>query len=95
VDAQAALAEANASLAPDRRINFRIGVHIGDVMVQAGDLFGDGVNIAARLRSIAKPGGACISGTTYDQVRKVLPITFTDLGVQHVTRRQATPRLSA
>src|SRR5258708_2184486 len=88
VDAQAALAEANASLAPDYRINFRIGVHIGDVMVRAGDLFGDGVNIAARLQSIAKPGGACISGTTYDQVRKVLPITFTDLGVQHVKNIQ-------
>ena len=88
VDAQAALAEANAILAPDRRINFRIGVHIGDVMVRAGDLFGDGVNIAARLQSIAKPGGACISGTTYDQVRKILPITFTDLGVQHVKNIQ-------
>jgi adenylate cyclase len=58
VEAQVALAEANASLAPDRRICFRIGIHIGDVMVRAGDLFGDGVNIAARLQSIAKPGGA-------------------------------------
>jgi adenylate cyclase len=88
VDAQTALAEANASLAPDRRISFRIGIHIGDVMVRAGDLFGDGVNIAARLQSIAEPGGACISGPTYDQVRKVLPITFTDLGVQHVKNIQ-------
>src|SRR6201993_2935855 len=84
VDAQAALAEANASLAPDRRINFRIGVHIGDVMVRAGDLFGDGVNIAARLQALAQPGSVCISGATYDQVRKVLPITFKDLGVQQV-----------
>ena len=62
VEAQAALAEANSGLAPDRRISFRIGIHIGDVMVRAGDLFGDGVNIAARLQSIAKPGGVCISG---------------------------------
>ena len=54
VEAQTALAEANSSVAPDRRINFRIGVHIGEVMVRAGDLFGDGVNIAARLQSIAK-----------------------------------------
>jgi adenylate cyclase len=84
VDAQTALAEANASLAPERRINFRIGVHIGDVMVRAGDLFGDGVNIAARLQAIAKPGGVCISGATYDQVHKVLPITFADLGAQQV-----------
>ena len=88
VDAQTALAEANSSLAPDRRINFRIGVHIGDVMVRAGDLFGDGVNIAARLQTLAKPGGVCISGATYDQVRKVLPITFTDLGAQHVKNIQ-------
>jgi adenylate cyclase len=88
VDAQAALAEANANLAPDRRISFRIGVHIGDVMFRAGDLFGDGVNIAARLQSIAKPGGVCISGATYDQVRKVLPMTFVDLGLQQVKNIQ-------
>ena len=88
VDAQAALAEANSSLPPDHRINFRIGVHIGDVMVRAGDLFGDGVNIAARLQTLAKPGGVCISGATYDQVRKVLPMTFVDLGAQQVKNIQ-------
>ena len=88
VEAQTALAEANASLAPDRRICFRIGIHIGDVMIRAGDLFGDGVNIAARLQSIAKPEGVCISGATYDQVRKVLPMTFVDLGVQEVKNIQ-------
>ena len=76
VEAQTALAEANSGLAPDRRISFRIGIHIGDVMVRAGDLFGDGVNIAARLQTLAKPGGVWISGATYDQVHKVLPITF-------------------
>ena len=57
-------------------------------MVRAGDLFGDGVNIAARLQSIAKPGGVCISGATYDQIRKVLPITFADLGVLNVKNIQ-------
>src|SRR6476661_4232856 len=88
MEAQTALAEANASLAPDRRISFRIGLHIGDVMVRAGDLFGDGVNIAARLQSLAKPGGVCISGATFDQVRKVLPMTFVDLGVQQVKNIQ-------
>jgi adenylate cyclase len=62
VEAQSALAEANADLAPDQRIAFRIGVHIGDVMVRAGDLFGDGVNIAARLQTLAKPGSVCVSG---------------------------------
>jgi adenylate cyclase len=93
VDAQTALAEANANLAPDRRINFRIGVHIGDVMVRAGDLFGDGVNIAARLQTLASPGGVCISGATYDQVRKLLPTTFADLGVQQVKNIQEPTRV--
>jgi adenylate cyclase len=88
VEAQTALAEANSGVAPERRISFRIGIHIGDVMIRAGDLFGDGVNIAARLQSIAKPGGVCISGATYDQVRKVLPMTFVDLGAQQVKNIQ-------
>jgi adenylate cyclase len=57
-------------------------------MVRAGDLFGEGVNIATRLQSIAKPGGVCISAATYDQVRKVLPITFEDLGAQQVKNIQ-------
>ena len=84
VDAQAALAEANASLPSDKRIDFRIGIHVGDVMVRAGDLFGDGVNIAARLQALGAAGGVCVSGATYEQVRKVLPVTFTDLGAQQV-----------
>ena len=84
VEAQAALAEANANAAPDKRINFRIGIHVGDVMVRAGDLFGDGVNIAARLQALAQAGGVCVSGATYEQVRKVLPVAFTDLGTQQV-----------
>jgi adenylate cyclase len=88
VEAQTALAEANSTLAPDRRISFRIGIHIGDVMIRAGDLFGDGVNIAARLQTLANPGAVCISGATYDQVRKVLPITFADLGAQEVKNIQ-------
>jgi adenylate cyclase len=61
VEAQTALTEANSTQAPERRISFRIGIHIGDVMVRAGDLFGDGVNIAARLQSIAKARGVYIS----------------------------------
>src|ERR1700751_4557613 len=83
-DAQTALAEANSGIAADRRISFRIGIHVGDVMVRGGDLFGDGVNISARLQAVAKPGAVFISGATYDQVRKVLPMTFVDLGVQQV-----------
>jgi class 3 adenylate cyclase len=68
VDAQAALARANASLSLERHINFRIGIHVGDVMVKGGDLFGDGVNIAARLQALASAGSTCISSVAYDQV---------------------------
>src|SRR5271169_3512686 len=82
--AQVALAQANSTLPEARHINFRMGVHVGDVMVRAGDLFGDGVNIAARLQALAKAGGLCVSGVTYDQVRKILPLEFTDLGAQTV-----------
>jgi TolB-like protein/class 3 adenylate cyclase/tetratricopeptide (TPR) repeat protein len=84
VEAQTVLAEANCNLPPGKRFNFRVGVHVGDVMVRAGDLFGDVVNIAARLQTLAKPGGVCVSGATYEQVRKVLPLAFTDLGAQQV-----------
>src|SRR5499433_3544522 len=93
VEVQTALAEADSSLTPDRRISFRIGIHIGDVMIRAGDLFGDGVNVAARLQAIAKPGGVCVSGVTYDQVRKVLPMTFVDLGAQQVKNIQEPIRV--
>jgi TolB-like protein/class 3 adenylate cyclase len=84
LEAQVALAKANATLPENRHVNFRIGVHVGDVMVRAGDLFGDGVNIAARLQTLARAGGLCVSGVTYDQVRKILPLDFTDLGAQTV-----------
>jgi adenylate cyclase len=84
MEAQVALAKVNSTLPESRQINFRIGVHVGDVMVRAGDLFGDGVNIAARLQTLARAGGLCVSGVTYDQVRKILPLEFTDLGAQTI-----------
>src|SRR4029079_14092245 len=84
MEAQNALAEANSGLPENRQVNFRIGVHVGGVMVRGGDLFGDGVNIAARLQTLARAGGLCVSGVTYDQVRKILPLQLTDLGAQTV-----------
>src|SRR6476619_708950 len=81
---QAALSRANAGLSHERHINFRIGVHVGDVMIKGGDLFGDGVNIAARLQTLASAGGVCLSGVAHDQVRKILPYGFADLGAQQV-----------
>ena len=68
--------------AEDRRIAFRVGVNIGDVIVEANDIFGDGVNIAARLESIAEPGGICISSSAYDQVRGKVGVEFADMGEQ-------------
>ncbi|WP_262273623.1 adenylate/guanylate cyclase domain-containing protein, partial [Microvirga yunnanensis] len=81
---QEALVQANQDTPEERRLQFRIGVHVGDVMVRAGDLLGDGVNIAARLESLADPGGLCISEATYGYVRKALPHAFEDLGPQTV-----------
>src|SRR6266567_783561 len=66
----------------DRRIAFRVGVNIGDVIVEPHDIFGDGVNIAARLEGISEPGGICISSSAYDQVRGKVAVEFTDLGEQ-------------
>jgi adenylate cyclase len=68
----------------ERRIRFRIGVNLGDVIVEDGDIFGDGVNVAARLEALAEPGGICVSGTVRDQVRDRLPYALDDMGEQSV-----------
>jgi TolB-like protein/class 3 adenylate cyclase len=70
--------------AEDRRLVFRVGINIGDVIVEAHDIFGDGVNIAARLEGISEPGGICISSSAYDQVRDKIAIEFTDLGKRNL-----------
>lgn len=84
VAVQEALAQADEDTPNDNHLQFRIGVHVGDVMVRGDDLLGDGVNIAARLESLADPGGICISEAAYGYVRKTLPLAFTDLGLQTV-----------
>ena len=78
------LAQANDALEEDRRMYFRIGINVGDVMVKEGDIFGDGVNIAARLEGLAAPGGICISRGIHDHVMKKLPYEFEDLGEKSV-----------
>jgi class 3 adenylate cyclase len=70
--------------AEDRRLRFRVGINIGDVIVEPHDIFGDGVNIAARLESIAEPGGICISSSAYDQVLGKITVEFVDLGEQRL-----------
>jgi adenylate cyclase len=84
VEIQHGMAERNASVPQDKRIEFRIGVHVGDVMIEDGDIFGDGVNIAARLEGIAQPGGICISDDAYRQVRGKLDANFQDAGEQEL-----------
>ena len=74
----------NATLDPERQMQFRIGINLGDVMVEGDDLFGEGVNIAARLESVAEPGGICISGTVHDQVKNKLSLTYDYLGARQV-----------
>jgi adenylate cyclase len=81
---QSAMADRDLELAEECRLRFRVGVNLGDVIVEDGDIFGDGVNVAARLEALAKPGGVCISGTVYEQVRDRLPFAFEDLGQQSV-----------
>src|SRR5262250_1480243 len=79
-DIQSALRTRNDQLPPNRQVRFRIGINIGDVLIQGDDLLGDGVNVAARLQTAAEPGGICISGTVHDQIRNKLSLTFHSLG---------------
>ena len=81
IEVQNGMAERNAGLPPERRIEFRVGIHLGDVVEESdGDLMGDSVNIAARLEGIADPGGICLSEDAYRQVRDRLKEGFADLG---------------
>jgi len=82
VEVQRQMAERNADVPPERRIEFRMGVNLGDVIRDGRDIFGDGVNIAARMEALAEPGGIDVSGMVYDQVRDKLDVAFDDLGDQ-------------
>jgi adenylate cyclase len=81
---QRAMARRDLNLAEEQRLRFRIGVNLGDVIVDGGDIYGDGVNIAARLEGLAAPGSVCISGTVHDHIGDRLPYTFEDMGEQSV-----------
>src|SRR5882724_12263920 len=84
VEIQRRMSERNTNVPDDRRIEFRIGVNLGDVIVEPNDIYGDGVNVAARLEGLADPGGLCISHTAYEQVRDKVPYPFVDKGEQTV-----------
>src|SRR5689334_22707284 len=87
---QRAMAERNAGVPPDRRLAFRVGINLGDVIVDGDDIHGDGVNIAARLESLAEAGGICVSAAVREQLRDKRPFTFDDLG-EHTVKNIARP----
>src|SRR3984893_14842214 len=78
------MGERNAAMAPDIRIEFRIGIHQGDIVAEDGDIFGDGVNIAARLEGLAEPGGICVSARVQEDAAGKLDLAFRDLGEQQL-----------
>jgi len=84
VEIQRGMAERNSDVAVDRRIEFRIGINVGDIISDANDIYGDGVNVAARLEALAEPGGIMVSRSVYDQVRDKLSFSFEDLGERAV-----------
>src|SRR6266567_386560 len=84
VDVQRGMAERNAGVPPEQRIDLRIGINVGDIIIDGDDIFGDGVNVAARLQTLAEPGGICVSRVVRDQVLDKLSFAFEDLGPQDV-----------
>jgi class 3 adenylate cyclase/TolB-like protein/tetratricopeptide (TPR) repeat protein len=84
VDVQRGMAERNAAEPPERRIEFRIGINVGDIIIDGDDIYGDGVNVAARLQTLSEPGGICASKVVRDQVLDKLSFAFEDLGKQQV-----------
>src|SRR5712675_1537558 len=79
---QTVMDESNQGVPTDRRMEFRIGINLGDILIEGEDILGDGVNVAARLEGIAEPGGICVSSSAYDQVLGKVEVEFTDLGEQ-------------
>jgi DNA-binding MarR family transcriptional regulator len=86
---QERIAAVHEEVPDERRVTSRIGLHVGEAMVRDGDLFGDGVNVAARMQSLAEPGSVCLSASAYEYVRRVLPLTFEELGPQSVKNLDA------
>ena len=92
VDIQRSIARRNADVAPARWMQFRIGINLGDVIVEDGDIFGDGVNVAARLEALAEPGGICVSARVQEDAAGRLDLAFEDLGDRAVKRPTACTR---
>jgi adenylate cyclase len=95
VEVQRGMVERNAGVAQAERIELRIGINLGDIILDKGDIFGDGVNVAARLEALAEPGGLCVSGTVKDHIGDRLPYAFTDRGEQSVKNIARSVRVYA
>src|SRR5438067_7449872 len=93
IDVQRGMTGRNADVPRKKRIEFRIGINLGDVMIDRGDIFGDAVNLAARLEGIAEPGGICISDDAYRHLRNKLGISFEDAGEQRLKNIQGSVRV--
>src|SRR3974390_1819635 len=81
---QSKMAESNAAIEPERRMQFRVGINLGDVICDEARIYGDGINVAARLENMAEPGGICISGKVYDEVSDRVDLVYQDLGEQRL-----------
>jgi TolB-like protein/class 3 adenylate cyclase len=95
VAVQAVMAQRNEGIPQDRRMLFRMGINLGDVLIEGDDIIGDGVNIAARLEGIAEPGGICVSSSAYEQVRGKVAVEFADLGEQKLKNIERPVRVYA
>ena len=84
MEIQRVMAERNAAIPEDRRIEFRIGINVGDIIIDEGDIYGDGVNIAARVEALAHPGAICVSENAYQQVKGKLALDVSDMGEQQL-----------
>src|ERR1700731_2122935 len=92
---QRGMGDRNAEIPEDKRITFRVGINLGDVIAEEDDIYGDGVNVAARLEALAEPGGVCISRVVRDQIRDKLPYPFEDRGEQSVKNIARSVRVFA
>ena len=84
VEVQHAMGERNTGVSQEKRIEFRIGINVGDIIIDGTDMWGDGVNVAARLEALAEPGGICVSGRVQEDVHGKLDIAFEDMGEQQL-----------
>src|SRR5262252_2387079 len=84
IEVQRGMAARNSSVPPEQRIEFRLGLNVGDIVIEAGDIYGDGVNVAARLEALAEPGGICVSSRVQEDARGKLDLAFDDLGEQRL-----------